>query len=185
MDKTKLSKCCSSIIILLITCFFFSDTARSEVYTVGDADEWSTGTSYLVWSEKYNFTVGDVLVFKYVKGQHDTYEVTQDTYQSCNTSTGVLAKYESGNDRINLTEAKKYWFICDKDGHCFGGMRLVIDVKNAVSSSNNTTTNGTSSTPQTDQHSNKSCAIKGWSSTLIYLLVLGALPSLVLADGLV
>lgn len=67
-------------------------------------------------------------VFNYVLTQHNTCVVTQATYQSCNSSSGVLARYESGNDQIVLTEAKKYWFICDVPGHCSGGMRFGINV---------------------------------------------------------
>lgn len=75
-----------------------------------------------------NFNVNNV-DFKYTKGQHNVYEVTESTYRSCDASNGVIAKYESGNDQITLTEAKKYWFICNVAGHCLGGMRFSIDVK--------------------------------------------------------
>ncbi|KAF7841256.1 Blue copper protein [Senna tora] len=30
-------------------------------------------------------------VFKYVKGEHNAYEVTEKTFRSCDTSSGVLA----------------------------------------------------------------------------------------------
>lgn len=67
--------------------------------------------------------------FKYVKGQHNAYEVREATYRSCDASSGVLAKYESGDDQIKLSQAKKYWFICNVPGHCLGGMRFGIDVQ--------------------------------------------------------
>lgn len=88
--------------------------------------------------------------FTYVKGQHNAYEVTEDTYRSCNVSSGVLAKYESGNDQIKLKQAKKYWFICNVPGHCLGGMRFSIDVKEASATSGaNSTTSGANSTSAT------------------------------------
>ncbi|KAL5704025.1 hypothetical protein ACHQM5_022502 [Ranunculus cassubicifolius] len=98
-------------------------------YTVGDDDKWSSGINYIGgWAQKYNFTVGDVLDFDYVPGQHNVFEVTEATYKSCNSSTGVLKRYESGNDKIELTDARKYWFICDIIDHCRGGMKFGVDV---------------------------------------------------------
>ena len=63
------------------------------------------------------------------------YEVTEETFRSCETSNGVLGEYESGNDQIELKEARKYWFICNVAGHCLGGMRFGIDVKQPNSTS--------------------------------------------------
>ncbi|KAL7206974.1 hypothetical protein ACSBR2_019633 [Camellia fascicularis] len=179
-EISKLPKCCGLKILFLTCILFLNSTAKSEVYTVGDADQWSTGISYLSWSQKYNFTVGDVLVFKYVKGQHNVFQVREPTYQSCNTSTGVWARYEGGNDQVNLTKAKKYWFICNVDEHCLGGMRFVIHVRKNTTS----TTNGTSTIPQTEPstpYSNGGYAYpsKGMG-TVIYLLVYGTMPTLFL-----
>ncbi|CAN1748758.1 unnamed protein product [Linum perenne] len=101
-----------------------------EVFTVGDEGGWNMQVNYGSWLDKQgNFTVGDVLEFKYTKSDHNVYEVTRQVFQSCNTSNGeVLAKYQSGDDQIQLREARKYWFICQVDGHCLGGMRLAIGV---------------------------------------------------------
>ncbi|KAF9594093.1 hypothetical protein IFM89_027384 [Coptis chinensis] len=120
-----------TIIIIILSTII---QIKSEEYTVGDDDEWTTGVNYYAWSQKYHFAVGDIIVFKYVPGQHNTYEVTEDTYRSCNTSTGVLNIYESGNDQVSLRDVKKYWFICNVPGHCSGGMRFGIDVTKASSS---------------------------------------------------
>ncbi|XVF00859.1 hypothetical protein REPUB_Repub04eG0038300 [Reevesia pubescens] len=110
--------------------------AISEVYTVGDEDQWNSEVDYVSWSQKYNFSVGDVLEFKYTKEQHNAYEVTEATYRSCDTSSGVLAKYETGDDRVKLTKSTKYWFVCNVSGHCLGGMRFGIDVQTGNNSNN-------------------------------------------------
>lgn len=34
---------------------------KSEVYTVGDEQQWNTETNFDSWAHEYNFTVGDVL----------------------------------------------------------------------------------------------------------------------------
>lgn len=130
MDGTKLFT-----LFVYVFLFYFSILyrARCEIYTVGDDEQWSTGVNYNAWSSKYDFAINDTLVFKYIKGAHNVYEVTQDTYRSCNGSSGVLAKYSSGKDEIKLTEAKEYWFICDIAGHCLGGMRFPVNLTQASS----------------------------------------------------
>ncbi|KAH7692335.1 Cupredoxins domain-containing protein, partial [Dioscorea alata] len=117
-----------SFLTISITILFKSPLVEAEDYTVGDSDGWSTGINYLEWSEKYNFTVGDALVFKYVLNQHNVYQVTETTFRSCDSSSGVISIHLSGNDRIELTKPTKYWFICTTKGHCKGGMRFGINV---------------------------------------------------------
>ncbi|KAK1272496.1 hypothetical protein QJS04_geneDACA009646 [Acorus gramineus] len=139
-----------SLAFLLLS--LLSTHARATVYTVGDAEGWDTGINYLSWSEKYNFTVGDVLgekiiSFNYVKSQHNAYEVTEDTYRSCDGSEGVVNKYESGQDKVTLTEEKKYWFICNVSGHCLGGMKVGIQVTAAAVANNGGAPIGAASNP--------------------------------------
>ncbi|XP_074364217.1 basic blue protein-like [Apium graveolens] len=136
MEGAKPVSCFMKIFFLIYCSFLSTSTVESLVYNVGDSENWNTGVNYLSWLQKYNFSVGDTLVFNYVLTQHNTCVVTQATYQSCNSSTGVLARYETGNDQIVLNEAKKYWFICDVPDHCSGGMRFGINVNDI---NNNTT----------------------------------------------
>lgn len=143
------------ILLTSITTLFLSLSAQIGVqateYAVGDTDGWETGTNFLRWSQNHNFTVGDVLgdtardqhldrclffvliliffsVFNYLPVQHNVYQVTEKTYRSCNCSSGVLKVYGSGRDRVTLAEATSYWFLCGVEGHCLGGMRMVISV---------------------------------------------------------
>ncbi|XP_045806767.1 basic blue protein-like isoform X1 [Trifolium pratense] len=131
---TFFKNCIFMLSILILLSSFLLNCVMAGVYAVGDQDEWSSQTNYATWAEKYNFTLGDVLVFKYVKGQHNVYEVREETFRSCETSSGVLAKYESGEDQVVLNKVKKYWFICNIVGHCLGGMRFGIEVKNVTNS---------------------------------------------------
>ncbi|CAI0376890.1 unnamed protein product [Linum tenue] len=119
--------------LLTLSFFFFLlnaiiVTTAAEIFTVGDENGWTMQVNYGAWTDKHNFTVGDILEFKYTRTEHNVYEVTKEVYQSCNASDGVLAKYQTGNEQIELKEAKKHWFICEIDGHCLGGMRLAVDV---------------------------------------------------------
>jgi hypothetical protein len=65
MEETMFSKYCSFLIMTLMVNFLFlkgtAATATSEVYTVGDEEEWNDGRDFVSWSQKYNFSVGDVL----------------------------------------------------------------------------------------------------------------------------
>ncbi|TKY50748.1 Blue copper protein [Spatholobus suberectus] len=134
----------------------------ASVYTVGDQEEWSSQTNYASWAERYNFSLGDVLVFKYVKGQHNVYEVTEDTFRSCDASSGVVAKYESGEDQVALNEVKRYWFICNIAGHCLGGMRFGIQVKDGNNFTNST--DGAPHPPIEQTPSVNSCTSERWKA---------------------
>ncbi|KAG4984631.1 hypothetical protein JHK82_029461 [Glycine max] len=139
MGETRFLKNCTFLMaILTLLSSFLLNHVMASVYTVGDQEEWSSQTNYASWAERYNFSQGDVLVFKYVKGQHNVYEVTEDTFRSCDASSGVLAKYESGEDQVALSEVKRHWFICNIAGHCLGGMRFGIEVKDGNSVTNST-----------------------------------------------
>ncbi|KAJ3692818.1 hypothetical protein LUZ60_011913 [Juncus effusus] len=118
--------------ILLIT--FIGALMRKTLigatdYTVGDSEGWTIGQNYLAWAQKYNFTVGDTLLFNYVPKQHNVYEVTKDAFKSCNATNETLHIYKSGSDMINLTQSTEYFFICNIKDHCgLGGMKFSINV---------------------------------------------------------
>jgi hypothetical protein len=63
MEEAMFSKYCSFLIMILMANFLFlkGSTATSEVHTVGDEEEWNDGKDFFSWSQKYNFSVGDVL----------------------------------------------------------------------------------------------------------------------------
>jgi hypothetical protein len=118
--------------------------------------------------------------FRYVKGQHNAYEVREATYRSCDASSGVLAKYESGDDQVKLRQAKKYWFICNVPGHCLGGMRFGIDVKEASATTSGANISSAASTssqmePSPPLNSCKSYAPLRWSTMGIHIVAFGIL----------
>ncbi|XP_074287856.1 basic blue protein-like [Silene latifolia] len=138
---------------------------------VGGDDRWSDSIDYVSWASQYNFTVGDVLVFSYTPTRHNVYEVTKTTFQSCNTSTGVDAKYSSGNDEIVLKEAKPYWFVCTVDDHCRVGMKLAVNVTAA-------STNITPSPPPATSSENSASTML--TTAMIFLVSAGFLSILAL-----
>lgn len=70
-----------------------------------------------------------VAVFNYVQGQHDVYQVTEDAFRTCEPGrTKTLRAWVSGHDLVNLTAPGDYYYICNVEGHCLGGMKLAVSV---------------------------------------------------------
>ncbi|KAG9442785.1 hypothetical protein H6P81_018639 [Aristolochia fimbriata] len=154
VDFSSKTKTATLLIVSLVTTLVVlhsPDFAAAEVHVVGGDDGWTSSMNYLKWSQGRNFTVGDVLVFNYVKGQHDAVEVTEETFQSCeDDGSGVVKRYESGNDRVVLeAPARRHWFICSFSGHCLAGMKLAVDVNNGGGASVQSTTNNATAPPGT------------------------------------
>ncbi|GLJ40277.1 hypothetical protein SUGI_0827460 [Cryptomeria japonica] len=105
----------------------------AAVYEVGDAEGWDSGVNYLQWAQKHDFHVGDTLVFRYNKEEHNVYEVDESVYRTCNVGQARVKMYLSGNDSVVLEEGKSYCFICAVSGHCSGGMRIQIPLTLAYS----------------------------------------------------
>ncbi|CAO2815627.1 unnamed protein product [Amaranthus hypochondriacus] len=140
MGRIMTSMSCKNQLNLMIQLFYIAfllfTIAKSEVITVGgDENRWTDGFNYVSWAQNFNFSVGDVLVFNYVQKAHNVYDVTKETFRTCNTSNGVNAMYTSGDDHVELKEAKQYWFICTVDSHCLVGMKFTINVTRNLSSS--------------------------------------------------
>ncbi|TVU07576.1 hypothetical protein EJB05_40938 [Eragrostis curvula] len=148
--------------------------AGAVEYVVGDGDfGWDSGVNYISWAKEHTFAVGDVLVFQYVSSQHNVYEVTASTYRSCDAAgdKGVVAKYTSGFDKVALSEARSYWFICEFPGHCLGGMKLAVNV-----SANGAEGGGGAPSPTTNEppppSSNAAGGRPGWMAMGLALGVL-------------
>ncbi|KAM3215280.1 hypothetical protein ACQJBY_067327 [Aegilops geniculata] len=125
------SHCRRLLAVALVCVLVLWRPAGAAEYPVGDGiNGWDTGTNYASWAQSRSFAPGDVLVFEYVKSQHNVYQVTEAAYRTCDPSAAgsVLATYDTGFDKVPLPEAKSYWFICEISGHCMGGMKLAVNV---------------------------------------------------------
>ena len=60
MKETNFFKYCRLLIIVMMN-FLFLNGATSEVYKVGDEEAWNAEADFVSWSQKYKFSVGDVL----------------------------------------------------------------------------------------------------------------------------
>ncbi|KAL1548328.1 Cupredoxin superfamily protein [Salvia divinorum] len=98
-------------------------------HEVGGTYGWNAVSTvdYTNWATTNNFQVGDRLDFKYNQQFHNVMEVSQQDYESCNSSSPILT-YTTGHDSIELTSAGHRYFICSTPGHCNAGQKLAIVV---------------------------------------------------------
>ncbi|CAL5082604.1 unnamed protein product [Urochloa decumbens] len=129
MGAASLSSTAATAILLLLLAAARRHGAGATEYNVGDSAGWTIGPNYLTWSQKYNFTAGDTLVFNYVAAQHNVYRVTQDAFRDCEAAANeTMGSWATGHDLVNLTVPGDYYFICDVAGHCLGGMKFAVAV---------------------------------------------------------
>uniref|UniRef100_A0ACD5X3E7 Uncharacterized protein n=1 Tax=Avena sativa TaxID=4498 RepID=A0ACD5X3E7_AVESA len=100
-----------------------SGVASAATYTVGDGSGWSLGSAS--WPNGKQFHAGDVLVFRYMTWMHNVVAVSEDGYNGCTTPAGSRT-YASGNDSVTLARGDNR-FICTRYGHCYYGMRMVVN----------------------------------------------------------
>ncbi|XP_042051691.1 mavicyanin-like [Salvia splendens] len=65
--------------------------------------------------------------FKYNQQFHNVMEVSQQDYESCNSSSPIHT-YTTGHDSVELTAAGRRYFICSTPGHCNAGQKLPVVV---------------------------------------------------------
>ncbi|MBA0877333.1 hypothetical protein Goshw_021179 [Gossypium schwendimanii] len=116
-------------------------STNGATYTVGDSTGWIVPPNndfYDNWAENKVFVVGDVLVFNFTTGQHDVAEVTETAYDAC-TTANTISTVSTGPARITLNKTGELYFICAVPGHCSGGQKLNVEVRNG--------NNGTAAVP--------------------------------------
>ncbi|KAL4278081.1 hypothetical protein GQ457_03G045740 [Hibiscus cannabinus] len=108
-------------------------TTYGASYTVGDTTGWTVPPGgdefYDDWTKNKTFFVGDILDFIFATGAHNVEEVTEAAYDTCN-GTNPIATHSSGPVSITLNRTGEFYFICSVPGHCTGGQKLSVDVRN-------------------------------------------------------
>ncbi|XP_027768225.1 blue copper protein-like [Solanum pennellii] len=119
----------------IIFCFmigflgFLPEITKATEYWVGGEKGWTLDVDYQAWAKDKTFKVGDTLVFKYNKDNHNVFKVNQTSFQNCLVpppSQGLT----SGHDVITLASPGKHWYICGFPTHCSDhSQKLVITVE--------------------------------------------------------
>ncbi|KDP29128.1 hypothetical protein JCGZ_16517 [Jatropha curcas] len=117
----------NAALLIFVAITFCAVSVSAKEFVDGDAKGWAVVPSYKTWAKDKEFSIGDVLVFNYKKGEHDVLRVNKESFESCN-ALSPLSTNESGEDIVNLMEPGEYYFICGKPGHCQDGQKLSIRV---------------------------------------------------------
>ncbi|KAL2555946.1 Cupredoxin superfamily protein [Forsythia ovata] len=116
------------LIISALVLIVYALTCGATQYMVGDNSGWDISTDLDTWAKDKKFLVGDVLLFQY-SSSHSVSEVPKENYEGCNT-TNVLQSGSNGNTSFVLSSPGDRYFICGNKLHCYGGMKLHVNVEN-------------------------------------------------------
>lgn len=103
-------------------CIIAGRGVSAATYYVGDGS-WSLGSGS--WPNGKQFHAGDVLVFRYMTWMHNVVAVNEAGYDGCTTPAGSRT-YTSGSDSVTLARGDNR-FICTRYGHCYLGMKMVVN----------------------------------------------------------
>ncbi|KAF3560311.1 hypothetical protein F2Q69_00010681 [Brassica cretica] len=147
MEMNGLSKMAATAFLLVVA---IVPAAMAVTYTVGDAQEWSSGVDYTDWVKGKTFRVGDILEFKY-GSSHSVDVTTKAGYDNCDSSAAT-DNHSDGDTKIELKTVGTKYYICPTPGHCISGMKLAVTVVAASSGTPEaptppSSTPGTPSTP--------------------------------------
>ncbi|PPE00866.1 hypothetical protein GOBAR_DD02094 [Gossypium barbadense] len=105
-----------------------------------------------ICAQVFNFTTEQLYdvaeVINFTTGQlHDVAEVTKTAYDACNTTNNIYT-VSTGPASIPLNRPEVFYFTCTVPGHCSGGQKLHVEVRNGNNRTAATPTSpGTSSPP--------------------------------------
>ncbi|WOL07784.1 hypothetical protein Cni_G16533 [Canna indica] len=132
MDNSCQTLTCLPAPLLLLLFLFIVAAAPALVsadkFVVGDQQVWAPGVNYTAWAEKFQFHVGDWLVFYYQKGYYDVLEVNATAYEVCAADNPIVNWSRGRSFAYQLNRTGNYYFICSR-GYCYNGMKLTIVAK--------------------------------------------------------
>ncbi|KAL8520402.1 hypothetical protein ACS0TY_011069 [Phlomoides rotata] len=105
--------------------------ALASDYMVGGNPGWNSGVNFTSWALKYDFHVGDSLMFMYTPKTHNVIKVNASEFKTCTYSNDTSKIFTSGSDTIPLAGTGKKWYISGVGKDCGAGMKLVITVSAA------------------------------------------------------
>ncbi|KAL6283904.1 hypothetical protein ACE6H2_014833 [Prunus campanulata] len=123
-----------SITLRLLVTMALYGVCFGAIYGVGDSNGWTSRglVDYNEWASTKDFHVNDTLIFTYNNQFHNVMQVTNQDFQSCNT-TSAMATYTSGSDTVTLNRSGHFYFLCGTPGHCQHGQKVDINVTLPIS----------------------------------------------------
>ncbi|KAG7545863.1 Phytocyanin domain [Arabidopsis suecica] len=117
-------------------------------FYVGGKDGWvpTPSEDYSHWSHRNRFQVNDTLHFKYTKGKDSVLEVSEQEYNTCNT-THPLTSLSDGDSLFRLSHSGSFFFISGNSQNCLKGQKLAIKVLSTVHHSHSPRHTSPSSSP--------------------------------------
>ncbi|XVF14331.1 hypothetical protein REPUB_Repub09cG0050100 [Reevesia pubescens] len=112
------------MVMIMVLMFEFG---MGTLHRVGDKYGWNPNVNYSEWSNHERFYVGDWLLFNFDKHYFNVLEVNKTSYENCNDQSFIQNITRGGRDVIELTEARRYYFL-SSGGYCFHGMKVVVNV---------------------------------------------------------
>ncbi|OIW20993.1 hypothetical protein TanjilG_27338 [Lupinus angustifolius] len=144
-----------SLLLLVIPVLILSSLSQATAtkYYVGGNEGWvlKPNVSYNDWASKTRFKVNDTLYFKYQVGHDSVLVVTEEAYDTCNTSHPIH-NMEKGDSETTLNKPGPFYFISGQVDHCKQGQKLAVVVISSPPSSAPSPSN-VPSTPGTHDHS--------------------------------
>jgi len=116
-----------------ILCFLLAvESISAFVYRVGGRKGWvvpraTDPDAYNHWAGSHRFQIGDSLLFKYPQGRDSVLVVTEQAYNTCNTTSAVVYA-DNGDSIFRFTASGPFFFISGVEGNCLKGQKLVIVV---------------------------------------------------------
>ncbi|CAL9227171.1 unnamed protein product [Arabidopsis halleri] len=117
-------------------------------FYVGGKDGWvpTPSEDYSHWSHRNRFQVNDTLHFKYAKGKDSVLEVSEQEYNTCNT-THPLTSLSDGDSLFLLSHSGSFFFISGNSQNCLKGQKLAVKVLSTVHHSHSPRHTSPSSSP--------------------------------------
>lgn len=125
------------VVVVLTALAAVVQVTEAVNYVVGDTTGWAVPSSsnfYTTWVNGKNFSLGDVLEFNFMTGQHDVATVNKTSYDACSIAN-TITTVNTGPYNYTINSTGTHYFICtfSNGGHCSGGQKLAISVGNSTS----------------------------------------------------
>ncbi|KFK29357.1 hypothetical protein AALP_AA7G123600 [Arabis alpina] len=119
--------------LMMIVMLMVLGLTNGYKFYVGGKDGWvlTPSEDYPRWSHRNRFQINDTLYFKYPKGKDSVLEVSEEGYNTCNT-THPITSLSDGDSQFLLSRSGSFFFVSGNSGNCLKGQKLAVRVMSTV-----------------------------------------------------